>query len=78
MPYPICEKLSEVISTYSISICDDPSRCEAVLRDMLSGNSREVFLLVNALRSGAVKQLILPSAVPNNHIAMENIIKKLE
>ncbi|WP_069472982.1 type II toxin-antitoxin system VapB family antitoxin, partial [Candidatus Marithrix sp. Canyon 246] len=50
-PYVTPNKaLSQLINHYGTCLCEDPKRCEALLRDSCGGkHQREISLLVNAL-----------------------------
>ncbi len=39
------QKLCELIAQYGHSLCDDPRRCEALLRDYCGQNRKEIFVL---------------------------------
>jgi hypothetical protein len=45
------QKLCELILEYGRSLCDDPRRCEALLKDYCGEHKREIFVLVNALKN---------------------------
>ncbi len=53
------QQLQHIIQSYGRSICDDPKRCEALLRDLCPDNRREVHLLVMALREGVARELMV-------------------
>lgn len=52
------QKLGQLIATYGHSLCDDPRRCEALLRDYCPGYKREIHVLVNALRERVAADLL--------------------
>jgi hypothetical protein len=52
------QKLREAIAIYGHSAFQEPRRCEAILRDCCPAASREVFLLVSALRENVAEELI--------------------
>lgn len=52
------QRLGELIDQYGRALCDDPNRCEALLRDLCGEYKREAFVLVSALRAGVVAELI--------------------
>jgi hypothetical protein len=58
------QKLCELIAEHGASLCDEPLRCEELLRDLCPNNPGEVNLLVDALRDGVASQLRSPSPVP--------------
>lgn len=51
------QKLHEIIQIYGHSLCDDPRRCEALLRDLCPEYRGEIFVLVNALKGGVAAAL---------------------
>jgi hypothetical protein len=52
------QKLCELILEYGRSLCDDPRRCEALLKDYCGEHKREIFVLVNALKNGIASDLL--------------------
>ena len=52
------QQLQHIILHYGRSICDDPKRCEALLRDLCPDNRREINLLMGALREGVASDLL--------------------
>lgn len=59
------QKLRELIVQYGRSMCDDPRRCEALLKDYCGQYKREIFVLVNALKNRLAEELInSPAGVP--------------
>ena len=56
------QKLRELIIEYGRSLCDDPRRCEALLKDYCGQYKREIFVLVSALKNRVAEDLINASA----------------
>jgi formylglycine-generating enzyme required for sulfatase activity len=54
---PPRQKLCELIAEYGRSLCDDPRRCEALLRDYCGQYKREIFVLMSALKERVVEEL---------------------
>jgi len=53
--------LSQLINHYGTSLCEDPKRCEALLKDSCGGkHQREISLLVNALKEKITVNLLNP------------------
>jgi hypothetical protein len=53
--------LSQLINHYGTSLCEEPKRCEALLRDSCGGkHQREISLLVNALKEKITVNLLNP------------------
>src|SRR5437870_1152008 len=51
------QKLCELIAKYGESLCDEPLRCEGLLRDLCPKDRGAVNLLINALREGVATEL---------------------
>jgi WD40 repeat protein len=51
-------KLRDLIVTHGPSLCKDPRRCEALLRDTCGSYKREIHVLVNALKSQLAEDLL--------------------
>ncbi len=58
------QKLQYVIAQYGRAICDEPKRCEALLRDFCPEYKREVNVLISALNRNAARHCCAIS-VPN-------------
>ena len=60
------QKLVELVARFGRDICDDPRRCEALLRDVCGDqHQREVFVLVAAVKNRAASELAADvSSVP--------------
>lgn len=52
------QKLLEMLLEYGRSLCEDPRRCEALLKDHCGEYKREIFVLVNALKNGIANDLL--------------------
>jgi hypothetical protein len=52
------EQLNQLLTTYGNQLCEEPQRCEALLRDTFPSYPREVSLLVNALKQGVPQELL--------------------
>ncbi len=68
------QQLNQLIVQFGRAVCDDPKRCEAMLRDLCPEYRRETNLLVAALKERAVADLLkkpssLPIAVQLNQLA---------
>ena len=51
------QKLRKLIVQYGRSLCDDPHRCEALLKDYCGQYKREIFVLVSALKNRVAEGL---------------------
>ena len=72
------QKLRELLIEYGRSLCDDPRRCEALLKDYCGQYKREIFVLVNALKSRVAEDLINASAGVPPALLLGRLIKRLE
>ena len=52
--------LSSLVARYGTSIASDPLRCEGLLRDTCPRCSREIFVLINAVRQQVPTDLLSP------------------
>jgi DNA-binding CsgD family transcriptional regulator len=72
------QKLSELLATYGRSLCDDPRRCEGLLRDVCGAHKREVNVLVSALKERIATDLLSSSARSQPHeILFARLTKRL-
>lgn len=72
------QKLRELIVEYGRSLCDDPRRCEALLKDYCGQHKREIFVLVNALKNRVADDLLKTSASVPQSILLARLHKRLE
>lgn len=56
------QKLCEIVARYGRDICDDPRRCEGLLRDLCGGHRREIHVLMSALKERVATDLLNASA----------------
>lgn len=52
--------LKDLIQRYGTSVAQDPSRCEGLLRDTCGTCTREIFVLVSAIRQHVPQDLLAP------------------
>src|SRR5262245_970959 len=62
---PARRTLGEILATHGRSLCDEPKRLEALLRDLCPTCKREIYLLTGALRE-QVPQALLVAAGPRD------------
>ena len=67
------QQLTYILTQFGRSICDDPKRCEALLKDLCPNHKREVNLLLAALREGVVTELLNASPL----VPIESTINRL-
>ena len=72
------QKLCDLIIEYGRSLCDDPRRCEALLKDYCGQYKREIFVLVSALKNRVAEDLIKTSAGVPLALVMGRLIQRLE
>lgn len=51
------QTLKQIVRQYGPQVCDNPRRCEALLRDLCGEHRREIFVLVSALEHDVVDDL---------------------
>lgn len=72
------QKLRELIIEYGRSLCDDPRRCEALLKDYCGQYKREIFVLVSALKNRIAEDLLkVPAGIPQSMV-LARLNKRLE
>ena len=71
--------LCEIITNYGRSLCDNPQRCEGLLRDFCGQYRAEIFVLVTALKEGVAEELLKSSqtTVPQE-IVLTRLSKRLQ
>jgi formylglycine-generating enzyme required for sulfatase activity len=69
--------LRALIVRFGHALCDDPRRCEAMLRDLCGQHKREVFILVSALRQRVAIDLLAGSGLPPS-LMIGRLRKRLE
>src|SRR5208283_2284983 len=72
------QKLRELVARYGRSLCDDPLRCEGLLRDFCGQNRAEIFALSQAVRQGIPSQLITSSGQLPPEVFLGRFSKCLE
>lgn len=72
------QKLRELVGRYARSLCDDPQRCEGLLRDFCSENRLEVFALSQAAKDGILSELIASSGQLPPEVLVTRFSKRLE
>jgi len=71
-------KLIELVKTSGRSVCQDISRCEALIKDHCAAYKREAFVLVAALKEGAVSDLISADGNISTRLFLPKLAKRLE
>jgi uncharacterized membrane protein/cell division protein FtsL len=75
------QKLCELIANpkYGRTLCDNPQRCEGLLRDFCGQYRAEIFVLVTALKEGVAGELLKssPISVPQE-IVLARLSKRLQ
>ena len=71
------QKLKEIIEKYGPSLCEDPNRCEGLLKDHCGSYRREIFVLVSALKDGAVSELLGTHSKVSPDLLFPKLIQRL-
>ncbi len=71
------QKLSAIIAQYGQSLCDDPRRCEALLRDFCGQYRGEIAILVNALKEGVAAELLASQKRVPHEILLAQLTNRL-
>lgn len=72
------KKLCELIKIYGKSLCDDPLRCEGLLRDFCGKYKTEIFILVSALGERVPADLLKLNGKAPIEIIMVQLTKRLQ
>jgi hypothetical protein len=72
------QELCILVANYGRGLCDDPQRCEALLRDYCGNYRREITLLVNAMREQVPQDLMSTEGRVPYEILRSRLIKQLE
>ena len=72
------QKLRELIVEYGRSLCDDPRRCEALLKDHCGQYKREVFALISAQKNRVAEELLKNSAGVPPVLLLARLAQRLE
>lgn len=71
------QKLQYIVTQYGRAICDEPKRCEALLRDLCPEYKREINVLISALRERITTELVNPSDATAKAMLAENLAQRL-
>jgi hypothetical protein len=71
------EKLIELVGRFGTGLCDDPRRCEALLRDVCGDQQREIFVLVSAARERVGADLLNSSSDIPAEVVFARLAKRL-
>ncbi len=72
------QKLKEIIIQYDRSICDEPQRCEGLLRDFCGQHRKEIAVLVSALKERVPADLLASQNSTPPVILLARLTKKLQ
>jgi len=72
------DELKYIVKEYGISICNEPQRCVALLKDFCPENSREVNVLIIALRENVATELVRASQGVPVEILLGGLANRLE
>ncbi|MCP4347149.1 MAG: DUF1566 domain-containing protein [Desulfobacterales bacterium] len=71
------QKLQYIITQYGRAICDEPKRCEALLRDLCPEYKREINLLIIALKEKVAADLMTASDTMPKEVQLARFTKRL-
>ncbi len=77
MNYLPRQQLYQLIATYGRSLCDDPRRCEALLKDSYGQYRPEIAVLVGALREGVAADLLASQNSVPQTVLLARLTKRL-
>jgi len=77
MEVVVRKKLCELIAEYGKSLCDDPRRCEALLKDVCAEHGREIFVLVSTLKERVAEHLLASHDSLPIHVLVTQLSKRL-
>lgn len=77
MNHMVRKKLCELIAHYGRSLCDNPLRCEGLLKDSCCGDQREVFVLMCALKEQIPLNLVASQNGVPSEVVLGNLVKRL-
>lgn len=72
------QKLCELIAKHGLSLCNDPQRCEGLLRDYCSEHYREVSIIVSALKERIPVELQESSDAVPIEMLVARLTKRLQ
>jgi hypothetical protein len=72
------QKLSELIVQYGRSLCDDPKRCEAFLRDYCGQYRKEISVLVGVIKERVPADLLASHNSTPPDVLLARLTKRLE
>jgi tetratricopeptide (TPR) repeat protein len=70
--------LRRIIDDYGRDVIEDPLRVEGLLRDLAAGHRRDVFLLVQALRTGVVRALLDAERATSGDLVAQQCVRRLQ
>jgi hypothetical protein len=71
------QSLQDLVSAYGQSLCDDPRRCEALLRDLCGEHRRAIHILVSALRERVAADLLAPRVGVPTELLVRRLTQRL-
>jgi len=71
------QKLIEIVTRFGPQLCDDPKRCEGLLRDYCGSHKREITILVAAIREGVPVELRGSQGAIPHDVLLERCAQRL-
>lgn len=78
MSDPVRQQLQTVLQTHGRGICEEPQRCEALLRDLCGEHRREIHVLISALKERIVVDLRAANASVPLQVLVPRLSRRLE
>jgi len=72
------QTLRMLIERHGQALCDNPRRCEALLRDFCGEYRREIFILVSALKEQVASELLTMQGTAPNSVLLARLQKRLQ
>jgi hypothetical protein len=72
------QKLCEIIARYGREVCEDPRRCEGLLRDLCGGHRPEIHVLMSALKERIATDVMNASASLPTEQLLSLLSKRLQ
>ncbi len=71
------EKLCQIIDRFGFSLCEEPQRCEGILRDLCGDYKLEIHLLIIALKENVPGTLLSSQKGMPIELVLSQLVKRL-
>ena len=72
------KKLCDLVVKYGRDFCDNPQRCEGLLRDFCSGHPQEMYVLISALKEHVPTEVLASGKSVPHEALLARLTKRLE